>query len=121
MDGVPVPLLSGLSPLAFVAHDGKGEGGAPLSDPGLVLGFDASSAAPTACEDIPLGALLPGARFLAGARSKLWWMFPAWGASGAAVPPETQFLLVELAPGVFAALTPLIDGGAFRGTLRAAR
>ena len=127
VEGLDAPLLSGLSPLAFVSHDGGngngngGSGGGASSDHGLVLGFDSAAAAPTPSEDIPLGTLPPGTRFLAGARSKLWWMFPAWGSRGAAVPPETQFLLCQLGPGVYAVLTPLIDGGAFRGTLRAAR
>ena len=127
VDGVAAPLLSGISPLAFVSEQGGvgsgagGGGGGPAPDEGaLVLGFQASASRPTSSEDIPLGALA-STRFLAGARSKLWWMFPAWGSAGAAVPPETQFLLCELAPGVYAALTPLISEGAFRGTLRAAR
>jgi hypothetical protein len=125
VDGVAVPLLSGLSPLAFVSsEDGKGGGGAAATtdddDGSLVLGFAASSSTPTASEDIPLGALAC-TRFLAGARSKLWWMFPAWGSTGAAVPPETQFLLCEVGSGMYVALTPLIDAGSFRGTLRAAR
>ncbi len=35
-------------------------------------------------------------RFLACARNKLWWMTPEWGSSLRALPPETQFLLLEL-------------------------
>ena len=63
------------------------------------------------------------ARFLAGARAKLWWMTPVWGQRGSSLPPETQFLLVELGPGgPYAAFVPLIDGsGSFRATLRPAR
>ena len=61
------------------------------------------------------------ARFLAGARAKLWWMTPVWGSRASALPPETQFLLVEVKPGgPYAALVPLIDGS-FRATLRPAR
>jgi hypothetical protein len=118
VDGCDTPLLAGLSPQAFVSSPGEDSPSSPPLD--LVLGFHAASGEPTPSEDIPLG-LLGCVRFLAGARSKLWWMFPAWGATGAAVPPETQFLLAEVGPGLYAALTPLIDGGAFRGTLRAAR
>jgi hypothetical protein len=63
------------------------------------------------------------ARFLAGARAKLWWMTPVWGQRGSSLPPETQFLLVEVKPGgPYAAFVPLIDGsGSFRATLRPAR
>ena len=74
-------------------------------------------------EDVPLGQLIR-ARFLAGARAKLWWMTPVWGRRASSLPPETQFLLVELeAPGgtYYAAFVPLIDGsGSFRATLRPA-
>ena len=70
----------------------------------------------------PLPLQLARAPFLAGARAKLGWMTPVWGSRGAGVPPETQFLLVELSPGgPYACLTPLIDSGTFRGTLRPAR
>ena len=65
--------------------------------------------------------LAPGTRFLALGRTSLWWMTPAWGASAAELPVETQFLLVEVDPGrEYALLLPLIDGGAFRATLRPA-
>jgi Raffinose synthase or seed imbibition protein Sip1 len=46
-------------------------------------------------------------------------MVPCWGSHGRDVPPETQFLLLELVEGVsYAILLPLIDHGAFRATLR---
>lgn len=46
-------------------------------------------------------------------------MVPCWGSLGRDVPPETQFLLLELADGgPYAILLPLIDHGAFRATLR---
>ena len=52
-------------------------------------------------------------------------MTPVWGRRASSLPPETQFLLVELeAPGgtYYAAFVPLIDGsGSFRATLRPAR
>ncbi len=64
---------------------------------------------------------------LACARCKLWWMTPEWRTSTLKLPPETQFLLVELkgsgegiSPGAYAILLPLIDGD-FRTTLRAGR
>lgn len=70
-------------------------------------------------------------RYLACARNKLWWMTPEWGTSLHTLPPETQFLLVELdgdssgggrssngpSQGRYALILPLIDGD-FRGTLR---
>ena len=57
-------------------------------------------------------------RYMACARNKLWWMTPEWGTRGSTLPPETQFLLLELEePGMYAAVLPLIDGD-FRGTLR---
>lgn len=112
--GVKAPLLTGL-PLSLaraVPGDGPGD---------LVLGFRSASGRATAQEDIPLGQLV-NAPLLAGARAKLWWMAPAHGHKACHVPPETQFLLVELAPGgPYASLTPLIDGDTFRGTLRPAR
>jgi raffinose synthase len=55
---------------------------------------------------------------LACARNKLWWMTPEWGSRGDQLPPETQFLLLELEePGLYGLVLPLIDGD-FRGTLR---
>lgn len=61
-------------------------------------------------------------RFLACARCKLWWMTPEWGISAEDLPPETQFLLVELKEGgPYAVLLPLIDDNKFRATLRPPR
>jgi len=74
---------------------------------------------------------------LACARCKLWWMTPEWRTSTLALPPETQFLLVDLGHGecggtangasagghsqeAYAIILPLIDGD-FRTTLRAGR
>eukprot|EP00775_Hariotina_reticulata_P012146 gene12146-12284_t len=64
-------------------------------------------------------------RFLACARNKLWWMTPEWGTSLHKLPPETQFLLLELEEGPagvarYGLVLPLIDGD-FRGTLRPTR
>lgn len=59
-------------------------------------------------------------RLLACARNKLWWMTPEWRTDTWALPPETQFLLAEMAEGgPYALLLPLIDGD-FRATLRPA-
>lgn len=61
-------------------------------------------------------------RFLAAARKKLWWMTPEWGTQSDDLPPETQFLLLELEEsGPYAILLPLIDSNTFRGTLRPPR
>lgn len=58
-------------------------------------------------------------RFLAAARCKLWWMTPEWGVQANDLPPETQFLLLELEEGgPYAIVLPLIDEDTFRGTLR---
>jgi Raffinose synthase or seed imbibition protein Sip1 len=61
-------------------------------------------------------------RFLAAARKKLWWMTPEWGTEPGDLPPETQFLLLELKDGgPYAILLPLIDSDTFRATLRPPR
>lgn len=65
---------------------------------------------------------LKSKRYLACARCKLWWMTPEWGRTAADLPPETQFLLVEVEEGgPYAVLLPLIDTNTFRGTLRPPR
>lgn len=73
-------------------------------------------------------------RYLACARNKLWWMTPEWGTSLHTLPPETQFLLLQLEDegqqaaagssssdssggGRYAVVLPLIDGD-FRATCR---
>lgn len=46
-------------------------------------------------------------------------MTPEWGCCARDLPPETQFLLVQLADsGPYAVLLPLVDSGKFRVTLR---
>lgn len=46
-------------------------------------------------------------------------MTPEWGRAGSELPPETQFLLLELGMrGPYAVLLPLIDNSVFRATLR---
>ncbi|KAL4442956.1 hypothetical protein ABPG77_008447 [Micractinium sp. CCAP 211/92] len=104
------PVLEKVAPGASVRPD---------SGAGAVLEFTASAGRPTARADIDLGKLC-ASRFLALGRTSLWWCTPAWGTSAEQVPEETQFLLLELAGGRggYALLLPLIDGGAFRATLR---
>ena len=49
-------------------------------------------------------------------------MAPEWGSAVKDLPPETQFLLLQLAPsGPYAIILPLIDSGRFRATLRPPR
>lgn len=73
----------------------------------------------SATRGLDLGPQVKFHRFLAGARKKLWWMTPEWGSNASSMPPETQFLLLELEEGgPYAALLPLIDSNTFRGTLR---
>ncbi|KAL6221655.1 hypothetical protein ACLB2K_005051 [Fragaria x ananassa] len=73
-----------------------------------------------------LGALQTGVRFMACFRFKLWWMAQKMGESGADVPLETQFLLVEINSSgshleedeiVYAVFLPLIEGP-FRASLQ---
>jgi raffinose synthase len=81
------------------------------------------------CADHVCLAQLNFKRYLACARNKLWWMTPEWGSSLHTLPPETQFLLLELdegqqqpagsssSSGRYAVVLPLIDGD-FRATCR---
>eukprot|EP00887_Chlorella_sp_A99_P005610 scaffold1.g5610.t1 len=85
----------------------------------LTLSLEAPDG-PTSLHDFSLGALRCK-RWLACARNKLWWMTPEWGATARELPPETQFLLLELDDGTYAIILPLIDQTAFRGTLRPPR
>ena len=49
-------------------------------------------------------------------------MTPEWGSAARDVPPETQFLLLELQEGgPYAVLLPMIDNNVFRSTLRPAK
>eukprot|EP00951_Prasinocladus_malaysianus_P022567 scaffold189543_cov37-Prasinocladus_malaysianus.AAC.1 len=74
-------------------------------------------------------------RLMCCGRNKLWWMTPEWGSkakekghlyglgalSGALqdIPPETQFLLLEIEEGgPYAIILPLISENKFRSTLR---
>ena len=46
-------------------------------------------------------------------------MTPEWGSEGHEIPPESQFVLLELADGgPYGILLPLIDNDTFRATLR---
>ncbi|GLC45302.1 hypothetical protein PLESTB_000307100 [Pleodorina starrii] len=83
---------------------------------GVVLGLT-SPVGNTDSLDIVIGQL-NFKRLLACARNKLWWMTPEWRTASWSLPPETQFLLAEMAAqGPYALLLPLIDGD-FRATLR---
>ena len=49
-------------------------------------------------------------------------MSPEYGSKAQDLPPETQFVLLELSTkGPYAVLLPLIDSGKFRATLRPPR
>jgi len=97
------------------------------SDGGLFLGAKLQRGA-TSFHRLRLAQTLRCKRFLACARVKLWWMQPHWGTRGEDVPPETQFLLLELGQdGPYAIIMPLLcdspaaDGGddvTFRASLR---
>ncbi|GAB4819326.1 hypothetical protein N2152v2_006372 [Parachlorella kessleri] len=82
---------------------------------GLIIGT--KSPGPRSTHDVVLGQL-SCERFLALAKSSLYWMSPLFGTSAADVPRETQFLLLSLPGGACALLLPLIDSGRFRATLR---
>jgi raffinose synthase len=101
------PILEGVSSSAWVSSETGSEY--------LILGAEADG--PVSLADFPLG-LLRCKRWLACARNKLWWMTPEWGSVGSELPPETQFLLLELENDSYAILLPLIDQNTFRGTLR---
>lgn len=89
--------------------------------PYLILGLRASGSKPVNTADVTVGKL-NCTNWLACARIKLFWMAPAWGSAASELPPETQFLLVQLAAGgPYAVLLPLIDSGTFRATLRPPR
>lgn len=87
----------------------------------IILGARSSHHSPVSMEDITLGNL-QCRRWMCCARKKLWWMAPEWGTSVRQLPPETQFLLLELDDGVnYAIVLPLIDNNTFRSTLRPPR
>lgn len=82
----------------------------------LVLGLTSETGS-VSIMDVTLGKL-KFKRLLACARNKLWWMTPEWRNSTSNLPPETQFLLLELEEdGPYAVLLPLIEDN-FRATLR---
>lgn len=110
IDGDTV-LLEGLAPTTAVKRHDAG---------GVVLGFEVANGA-VASYDFPVGKL-KSERFLSCARCKLWWMTPEWGRTASDLPPETQFMLVEVHEGgPYALILPLIDSNLFRGTLRPPR
>nr|CAB3487407.1 unnamed protein product [Digitaria exilis] len=87
----------------------------------------ARAAAPSSRHVFPVGTLASGWRWLSLFRFKIWWMVPATGAGAAAVPAETQMLLLEsrdetgsaTAEGstVYALMLPVLDGN-FRASLQ---
>ncbi|KAK9868227.1 hypothetical protein WJX84_008039 [Apatococcus fuscideae] len=87
---------------------------------GIVLGCQSKDGGSYSMLDTNLGQL-NCQRFLAAARCKLWWMTPEWGTRAAHMPPETQFLLLELPRNCYAIILPLIDGNVYRSTLRPPR
>ena len=91
-------LLNGLADGLSASEADDATGGAFLSLSGL---------AEKAEHRLSLGAL-ECERLLAGARTKRWWMGPAFGERAADVPPETQFLLCELSSNAYALMLPLV-------------
>ena len=93
-----------------------------------VLGFDHVEdgvVLPLSRHVLRLASAVNCARFVACARCKLWWMTPTWGDDDpAAIPAETQFLLLQLRgaderteSGLYAAFVPMISRDGFRSTL----
>ncbi|TVU15548.1 hypothetical protein EJB05_39073, partial [Eragrostis curvula] len=91
----------------------------PAGDATSAAFLGARAAAPSSRHVFSVGTL---------ARFKIWWMVPATGAGAAAVPAETQMLLLEsrseaagssAAEGsaVYALMLPVLDGG-FRASLQ---
>eukprot|EP01025_Chloroclados_australasicus_P016278 TRINITY_DN1809_c0_g2_i5.p1 TRINITY_DN1809_c0_g2~~TRINITY_DN1809_c0_g2_i5.p1 ORF type:complete len:344 (+),score=49.98 TRINITY_DN1809_c0_g2_i5:4-1035(+) len=86
-------------------------------DTGIVLGVKDTQQEPTYCKDFVIGKL-KCKRLLVCARCKLFWMTPEWTQYPQGIPPDTQFMLVELQDeDCYAIILPLIDN-AFRCTLR---
>ena len=106
VDGVSHEIIGGLAPTLHV--------GVPEQHEGVFVDFVGATS--RADHTISLGEL-HCERLLAAARTKRWWMGPAFGAAASDVPAETQFLLLELAPDAYAVVLPLVSG-AFRATLR---
>ncbi|WVZ86141.1 hypothetical protein U9M48_032974 [Paspalum notatum var. saurae] len=113
-------LLARAPPNVTLRHAGVAAPG------GAFLG--ATAAAPSSRHVFSVGTMASGWRWLALFRFKIWWMVPATGAGAAAVPAETQMLLLEsksetgsaaAAEGgaVYALMLPVPDGG-FRASLQ---
>ena len=86
----------------------------PSASGGIFLHAEFGAAADT--HDIKLG-LLCGSRLLGCARTTRYWVAPCFCDTASELPLETQFVLVERAPGgPYALLLPLLDD-AFRSTL----
>ena len=137
-----VPILRGVSE-AFAAESvdpdattparSSSPAGRPAPAPAAaascaVLGFDHVEdgvVLPLSRHVLRLASSVNCARFVACARCKLWWMTPTWGDDDpAAIPAETQFLLLQLRgaderteSGLYAAFVPMISRDGFRSTL----
>ncbi|KAL6882537.1 hypothetical protein ACP4OV_011227 [Aristida adscensionis] len=99
--------------------------GPSAAAPGAAF-LGARAAAPSSRHVFSLGTLASGWRWLSLFRFKIWWMVPATGAGAAAVPAETQMLLLESTDGagsakegtaLYALMLPVLDGG-FRASLQ---
>lgn len=104
------PVLTGLSD-AVVLEKSDGWGG------GVFLRFIAEKQ--QARHVFPIGDFADVIRFTCCHRYEPFWMTAKAGATGADVPPETQYLLAERNDGSCLLLVPLIDG-AFRCSLQGA-
>uniref|UniRef100_A0A7S3L0E3 galactinol--sucrose galactosyltransferase n=1 Tax=Amphora coffeiformis TaxID=265554 RepID=A0A7S3L0E3_9STRA len=76
-----------------------------------------------AASEEPIGDLVTCHKLLAVARQTRYWMGPKFGETGADIPPETQFMLMQLdkdkdtTEPSYAVFLPLLDNG-FRATLQ---
>nr|AWA44843.1 hypothetical protein SS52A01_000002 [Saccharum spontaneum] len=88
----------------------------------------ARAAAASSRHVFSVGHLASGWRWLSLFRFKIWWMMPATGVGAAAVPAETQMLLLESTieagsaaaterGSLYALMLPVLDGG-FRASLQ---
>lgn len=105
--------------------------GAGVADGGAASGaafLGARAPAASSRHVFSVGNLASGWRWLSLFRFKIWWMIPATGVGAAAVPAETQMLLLEYRSeagpaaatergSLYALVLPVLDGG-FRASLQ---
>lgn len=84
---------------------------------GAHSGFVSARFAPTARRRLRLGRCAVLKRLVASYRYEPFWMKPCVGTSFAAVPADTQFLLLELESGKVALIAPLVQAP-FKVTLK---